>query len=126
MRKQGKTYRQISSILNCSGGLVAYYLLPHTKEKIVKQTLVSRYRKRLKYKLLAGGKCNKCGYNRCLDALCFHHLDASKKSFQVSTAIASGNKSHRQIMSEIKKCILICSNCHFESHSKEMEYQNFE
>jgi len=28
-----------------------------------------------------GGKCEKCGYNRCIDALEFHHLKNSDKNF---------------------------------------------
>lgn len=33
-----------------------------------------------------GGKCIICGYNRCEDALQFHHLNSAEKEFGVSQA----------------------------------------
>lgn len=30
------------------------------------------------------GKCQKCGYDKCPDALEFHHRDPSKKKFKVT------------------------------------------
>lgn len=31
-----------------------------------------------------GGKCHRCGYDRCLEALEFHPLDSSQKDFGIS------------------------------------------
>ena len=65
-----------------------------------------------KIKEARGGKCIRCGYNRCLKALEFHHLDPSKKDFTISN-------DHFKLLDaveESKKCILICSNCHRELH----------
>ena len=31
-----------------------------------------------------GGSCEVCGYNRCIEALEFHHLDPTKKDFGIS------------------------------------------
>lgn len=65
-----------------------------------------------KLKEARGGKCIKCGYNKCLKALEFHHLDPSKKDFTISN-------DHFKLLdavNESKKCILICSNCHKELH----------
>ncbi len=50
----------------------------------------------------------------CLD---FHHLDATKKDLSVSEAVSRGWKIHR-IKKEIKKCVIICSNCHRKVHAK--------
>lgn len=33
---------------------------------------------------LKGGKCEICGYDKCQDALVFHHEDPSKKEFGLS------------------------------------------
>ena len=65
-----------------------------------------------KLKKIKGGKCEKCGYNTCMKALEFHHLDPSKKDFTIS------NDHFRLIdaVNESKKCILLCSNCHKELH----------
>ena len=39
-----------------------------------------------KIKEQRGGKCQRCGYNTCLKALEFHHLDPSKKDFTISNS----------------------------------------
>ena len=38
---------------------------------------VIKWRKVTKERLVAGlgGKCNRCGYNRCFDCLHFHHFE---------------------------------------------------
>jgi hypothetical protein len=32
---------------------------------------------------IKGGKCEKCGYDKCLDALEFHHIDQKWKLINV-------------------------------------------
>lgn len=61
-----------------------------------------------------GGKCEICGYDKCLGAMDFHHLDPNKKDFAVSgcnTIIMT-----LKIKDELDKCQLLCSNCHREFH----------
>ena len=65
-----------------------------------------------KLKLLHSGKCAKCGYDTCLKALEFHHIDPSKKDFTIS----NDHVKLIDAIEESKKCILICSNCHKELH----------
>ena len=65
-----------------------------------------------KIKEVRGGKCIRCGYDKCLKALEFHHVDPNKKDFTISN-------DHFKLLDaveESKKCILICSNCHKEFH----------
>ena len=62
-----------------------------------------------------GSKCSKCGYNRNLSALCFHHLDPKTKSFEI-TQRELANRTKEAIEKETQKCILLCSNCHMELH----------
>ena len=59
------------------------------------------------------GKCQRCGYNKCISALEFHHTDPTKKEFTIS----NDHFKLKEVMKEIKKCILICSNCHKEYHA---------
>lgn len=61
-----------------------------------------------------GGKCAICGYDRCVWALCFHHIDPNTKDFNISN---SHCRSIEKDIIESKKCILICQNCHSEIHS---------
>ena len=62
-----------------------------------------------------GGKCIKCGYDRCDRALGFHHRDPSKKDFQIGSGAP---KSWSRIVKELKKCDLLCANCHLEKHDE--------
>jgi len=79
----------------------------------------SRYILRMSKKIKAinflGGKCEKCG-NDNIFHLIFHHKNENKKSNGISGILA-----HRwsEIEVEIKKCILLCCNCHQELHGSD-------
>ena len=78
------------------------------------KTILRRNMKLQAIKML-GGKCSICGYNKCVDALEFHHKNPKEKEFK----LGSGNTmSWEEYKNELKKCILVCSNCHKEIHSK--------
>ena len=74
-------------------------------------------RRAIKEMLIAykGGKCERCGYNKCNRALEFHHLDPSQKDFGISKHI---NRNINDLKVEVDKCILLCSNCHAEVHQE--------
>jgi hypothetical protein len=59
-----------------------------------------------------GGSCCLCGYDRCLRALAFHHLDPESKDFEISAKMRWA-----LVKAELDKTILVCSNCHHEVHS---------
>lgn len=61
-----------------------------------------------------GGKCQICGYDKCYQALEFHHINPEEKEFTISY---NQNKSWKTMSKEIKKCTLLCSNCHRELHA---------
>jgi len=65
---------------------------------------------------LGGGSCSRCGYARNYAALEFHHLDASTKGFALDLRALS-NRRWQHILIEVKKCVLLCSNCHAEVHN---------
>ena len=79
---------------------------------------VSQRRKKLREAAIEfkGGKCELCGYDRCEEALEFHHADSSKKEFGISQAGLT--RSWERVKGEIEKCILVCANCHRELHNK--------
>lgn len=60
-------------------------------------------------------KCAHCGESEpvCLD---FHHLDPSTKETNLSKGISS--LSFKKLMDEIKKCIVLCANCHRKEHKR--------
>ena len=68
-----------------------------------------------------GGKCEKCGYDKCQGALQFHHLDPSQKEFNLSHKNFGQGTSIEELKKEVDKCILLCANCHFEEHYTDEE-----
>lgn len=80
---------------------------------------VKKCQKRKKQKVvnLFGGCCSICGYNKCLDALEFHHLNKYDK--KESPAYIIMRWSFERAKEELDKCILLCSNCHREIHAEQ-------
>jgi len=64
-----------------------------------------------------GGKCEICGYNNNLAGLCFHHKDGNDKTLKLDSRHLANNNLER-IKKEVKKCQLVCHNCHMELHYK--------
>lgn len=79
---------------------------------------VSRRRKELKIKSIEylGNKCKDCNLkDTCPDIYDFHHVDPSKKDFNISR---NGHiKSWDNLKIELDKCILLCANCHRRRHA---------
>ena len=57
--------------------------------------------------------CALCGetHSCCLE---FHHKNPKTKKFRISDAI--GRRSRKEILREISKCLILCSNCHKKLH----------
>jgi 5-methylcytosine-specific restriction endonuclease McrA len=72
----------------------------------------NRRRKKEKLVELFGGKCSVCGYKKYVGALDFHHKNPEEKSFALS--VKGLSYSWDSLVSEAKKCILVCKNCHTE------------
>lgn len=63
-----------------------------------------------------GGKCEICGYNKCIGALQFHHINPLEKDFSPSEKYNGGKIDMNQLYLEVDKCQLLCANCHAEKH----------
>jgi len=70
-----------------------------------------------------GGKCQVCGYNRCLGSLVFHHIDSSTKEFGISSK--GHSRSWERVKEELDKCVLVCSNCHGEIHAEQINIEEY-
>lgn len=83
----------------------------HCRQCIARET-----RKNVKQKAidLKGGKCILCGYDKCVEALQFHHRDPSQKEFTISSP---NFHKWEDVEKELEKCDLLCSNCHAEVHA---------
>lgn len=67
----------------------------------------------------AGGRCGRCGYDRNLAALAWHHVVPATKSFTLDLRSLS-NRCLADITLELAKCELLCANCHAETHFPEL------
>jgi cytochrome c553 len=59
----------------------------------------------------AGGRCIRCGYDRCILNLVFHHVDPTTKRLSMSM---DNGRSLAVFREEAMKCVLLCANCHGE------------
>lgn len=67
--------KEVKKFLNSSN-----YRHVKKRRSVLKEELV-------KYK---GGKCEICGYNKCIEALEFHHLNREEKDFTISSYLRLG------------------------------------
>lgn len=65
------------------------------------------------YKLEKG--CARCGFKAHPAAMDLHHRDGDSKEFGISGRIASVEK----LVVEMKKCEVLCANCHRIHHAEE-------
>jgi len=79
---------------------------------------VRKRRKKIRQQALEykGNKCEICGYDKCDDALEFHHIRANGKDFSISDR--GYTRSWAKVKEELDKCILVCANCHRELHAQ--------
>jgi len=128
---KGLSAYKIAEELNVPRGTLRHYLKKYNlktiyvgrvkqpkEEKRRKSVIYTNKRRRLlKIKAVEykGGKCEKCGYSKCVDALDFHHLNPEVKSFGIGDK--GYTRSWEKVREEVDKCILVCANCHRELHS---------
>ncbi len=101
---------QIADLAKTKPETVRYWLnnFNITRPKSTKRSV--RKRNRLAAIQFLGSKCSQCGYNTHIDlTLEFHHIDPSKKEFNISKGY---DKAWKTLKSELRKCILLCSCCH--------------
>lgn len=79
---------------------------------------VAKRRRKIREMAVAykGGSCQSCGYNKCLEALEFHHLDPNQKDFAISQY--GHCRSWERVQKELDKCVMLCANCHREIHAQ--------
>ena len=67
--------------------------------------------KLVEYKTVRG--CQVCG-ERASCCLEFHHLDPTAKEYGIA---GSTTRSWISLLTEIQKCVVLCSNCHKKYHA---------
>ena len=116
-----KSLKKVAKYFNTTYDTIRKYvpteiLIQKVKTKTKSESVVE-WRRRQKLKLIEykGGCCEKCGYNKSISALQFHHLNPDEKDFQ----IGGSSYSFEKLKIEVDKCIMVCSNCHIEIHEEE-------
>ena len=100
---------------------VNYYKDNRDSERVTRNKYRNNHRELfLEYKKTQ--KCSKCEENRWY-VLDFHHLNNKKDN--VSNLI-QGRSSWETILNEIKKCIVLCANCHREEHYFKKNYNKIQ
>ena len=69
-----------------------------------------------------GCKCCICGFDKWQSALEFHHVNPEEKEFSITTDTTT--KAIEKQLEELKKCILVCANCHRGIHSNNISVPN--
>lgn len=86
-----------------------------SKRTICTSCRVSKRRWTSKIELVQslGGKCKRCGFDKHPGAFHFHHKDPSTKSYEIN----ANKLLTKDRWQEVKKCELLCANCHAIEHS---------
>ena len=74
----------------------------------MKKYMLERYHRRKQAAIASlGGKCVVCGG---VEALQFDHIDPSQKAWTIAKSLVS--ISEKKLQEELKKCQLLCPECH--------------
>lgn len=110
---QGLTHKKIAEIMGVSKITITRRLNPSLLKKHSEWQMFRQRRAKSTLIKEAGFKCALCPYSDCEWALDFHHIKPEEKEFSISS---SRHKSLSILRREAAKCILLCRNCHNETH----------
>lgn len=81
--------------------------------KMCSKDRVTKARARAKLSFLeykGGARCIKCGYDKYIGALDFHHVDPASKEIRIPDVTVLDDR----MKAELDKCVVLCANCHRE------------
>lgn len=112
--KRGSGYQSVCKECKAKYSAQKYQDDPTYKAKRKVRAIADRKRNREflnRYKRLC--KCKVCGESEPV-ALDFHHLDPKEKDFEPSNL---KTYSRGTIKREVRKCVVLCANCHRKVHA---------
>jgi hypothetical protein len=90
--------------------------LRHKEEYRIKFRDKRRDFRKWVWDLKKGKKCKECGESR-IPTLEFHHREQDDKEFELSKMADNPSELQKErFLEEIKKCDILCSNCHRVLH----------
>ncbi len=104
-KQKEKEYKRQYYILNAE-----YIKKENAERKKIHRIKLTKFINRIK--ILFG--CNICGYNKCANVLHFHHTGDKEKGISV---MRRNTVSIKVLKKEIRKCVILCANCHGEVHA---------
>jgi len=111
LRKEGKSYKQISEILNCSKGTISYHLGPEQKDRSKKRQKDNSIRfKKIIKDIKESSGCTDCKKKYPHYILEFDHLPDKEKLGGIFKVFKMYGL--KIALEEIEKCEVVCSNCH--------------
>lgn len=95
-------------------------------KKMSKSRIDSAKRRRILRRVLAlkikGVKCIKCGYNKNISVMNFHHPNGR----DIEHGKVIQRLGWEDFLKEIDKCVVLCSNCHQEEHHPELNIKDYD
>lgn len=101
----------------------------HSKLEISEYSEFKKKNKMLFMKFMEKDRCERCGYNKCLDSLDLHHKFPENKTIEFRIfrrKVNSVSEISEHIKNELNSCELICRNCHMDEHNGEYFSRNKE
>jgi predicted nucleic acid-binding Zn ribbon protein len=77
-------------------------------------------KRKLELMLVLGGKCSRCGSDKNLAALSFHHVSGKSHAMDMRNL---SNRKLEAVLMEFQRCELLCLNCHAELHSPHLNME---
>jgi hypothetical protein len=122
LRDEGKTYDQIKAVLNCSKATISYHVGKNSNEN--SRVKGQGYRKKIRQFIIdykSATPCVDCGHKFNYYVMQFDHLPQFTKRFAIAK-FYTYTHNLTEVIKEIKKCDLVCGNCHTErSHKRRLE-----
>lgn len=94
-------------------------------QKLYKYQKIQRNKRKILLINEGGGCCVRCGYDKNLGSLSFHHRNPKDKKFMLSVRELFA-RSIEELREEAAKCDVLCNNCHSELHYPDLDNWNNE
>ena len=117
----------------CKGELQYATLFPKTKKSYCNTCVSYRARTKrvknyefLKQQKLEAKECQNCKKVVTEDTLCcfdYDHINPEEKTIQVSMYVRMNHDTSQKMLEEIKKCRLLCCNCHRIHTTSQLNYK---